>query len=68
MNDDQTSAMDTAIFNGHVLKAVMVVRDARECGIHAAIEAVAERYEHLRVERPEDFTVPRAEWGKNFYS
>lgn len=68
MDDDQQDAMDSAIFAGRVLIAVMAVRDATGCSIHEAIDAVAARHDLLRTERSDDFNVSREEWGRHFYS
>jgi hypothetical protein len=32
------------------------------------LDIFAERYEELRRERPDDFTVPREDYGRGFYS
>lgn len=35
---------------------------------HEALDIFAERYEELRRDRPDDFTVSREDYGRGFYS
>jgi hypothetical protein len=68
MDDDATAAIDEDIVSGRILPALICIRAALGCGIPAAIDEFSERYERLRTERPDDFTLPREEYGRGFYS
>ena len=47
---------------------MVILREEFGYSIPEAIDAFYARYEHLRETRPQDFTVSRGEYGKNFYS
>lgn len=38
-----------------------------DCSIHEAIDEFGLRYNRLRPERPDDFTLPHGEYGRNVY-
>lgn len=59
---------DDEILNGMVLQGTKLFRDRLGCSIHEGTDVFHSRYEYLRRERPADFTVSRAEYGKGFYS
>jgi hypothetical protein len=65
---DRWPEVDEHIVKGRILPALMILRE--ECGhtIHEAIDAFSVRYEELRNSRPDDFTVPREEYGKGVYT
>jgi hypothetical protein len=58
---------DDEILNGMVLRGIKLFRDRLGCSIHEGMDVFHSRYEYLRRERPADFTVSRAEYGKGFY-
>ena len=65
---DRWPEIDEHIVEGRILSVLMILRE--ECGltIHEAIDAFSVRYEELRDSRPDDFTVPREEYGKGVYT
>ena len=68
VGDDAASAIDEDIVAGRILPALIGIRAELGCGIHAAIDEFSERYERLRAERPDDFTLSPDEYGRGFYS
>ena len=60
--------VDARIFNGEIMRALILIRERYACGIPAAIDHLADRYERLRVEEPDRFTVSREDFGRGFYS
>ena len=60
--------VDARIFNGEIMRALILIRERYACSIPTAIDHVADRYERLRVEEPDRFTVSREEFGRGFYS
>jgi hypothetical protein len=68
MDDNAAAAIDEDIASGRILPALIHIRVALGCGIPAAIDEFSERYERLRTERTDDFTLPRDEYGHGFYS
>lgn len=65
---DLWGAIDDHIVCGRILPTLMIIRDQFGDTIHEAIDRFAERYEYLREVRPDDFTKPREEYGRGFYS
>ncbi|MGW6503013.1 hypothetical protein [Nonomuraea angiospora] len=65
---DLWGAIDDHIVCGRILPVLMIMRDQFGDTIHEAIDRFAERYEYLREVRPNDFTKPREEYGRGFYS
>ncbi|MCX5096687.1 hypothetical protein OOK36_49870 [Streptomyces sp. NBC_00365] len=51
-----------------IVFAIMAIREALGCTIHEATDVFAARYEELRRDRPDDFTVAPEEYGRGFYS
>ena len=68
MDDAAASAIDEDIVSGRVVAALIGIRAELGCGIPAAIDEFSERYERLRAERPDDFTLSRDEYGRGVYS
>ncbi|RMI31711.1 hypothetical protein [Nocardia stercoris] len=68
MADIASEPGDEDIYAGRVVAAIKALRDAYGYSIHQGIDAVSERYQLLRREHPERFTVGPQEWGQNFYS
>ncbi|MFF9016358.1 hypothetical protein ACF09C_25735 [Streptomyces sp. NPDC014870] len=46
----------------------MTIREALDCTLHEAIDIFAQRYEELRRDRPDYFTLRREDYGQGFYS
>jgi hypothetical protein len=60
--------VDGDILEHRIISALKAIREARTCTLHDALDIFVERYEELRQERPDDFTLPREEYGRGFYS
>jgi hypothetical protein len=63
-----TDAIDDDIVAERIIPALIAIRTELGCGIHAAIDEFQRRYDRLRLERPEDFTLPPEQYGRGFYS
>ena len=61
-------SVDRDILNHRIIFALKEIRETLSCSIPEAIDVFADRYEKLRAERPDDFTVGPEEYGKGFYS
>lgn len=61
-------SVDRDIVNHRIIFAIKAIREARACTLHEALDIFAERYEELRRDRPDDFTVSREDYGRGFYS
>ncbi|MET8099306.1 hypothetical protein ABZV29_22990 [Streptomyces sp. NPDC005236] len=62
------TSVDRDILNRRIVFALKTIREALGCTIHEAIDVFAARYEELRRDRPDDFTVGPEEYGQGFYS
>jgi hypothetical protein len=60
--------VDRDILERRIVRALKAIREARDCTLHQALDIFVERYEELRRDRPDDFTLPREEYGRGFYS
>ncbi|MER7623571.1 hypothetical protein [Streptomyces sp. NPDC126503] len=60
--------VDRDILVQRVMSALMAIREASDCTLHEAIDIFAQRYEELRRDRPDDFTLRREDYGHGFYS
>ncbi|HEY6791312.1 MAG TPA: hypothetical protein VI365_28785 [Trebonia sp.] len=65
---DRLAVIDEHILHHRVLPALLALREEFRYSIPEAIDAFNERYEQLRETRPQEFTVSREDYGKNFYS
>jgi hypothetical protein len=65
---DRLAVIDEHILHHRILPALIALREEFGYSIPQAINAFNERYEQLRKSRPQDFTVNREDYGKNFYS
>jgi hypothetical protein len=61
-------SVDQDILEQRIISALKTIRDTTGCSIHQAIDIFAVRYEELRRDRPDDFTVGPDEYGRGFYS
>jgi hypothetical protein len=61
-------SVDRDIVNHRIIFAINAIREARACTLREALDIFAERYEVLRRDRPDDFTVSREDYGRGFYS
>ena len=62
------SKVDPLIFEGRRMQALIQIRQAFDVGIHAGVDLLRERYETLRVERPENFKVEHDDFCDGFGS
>ncbi|MFE7235902.1 hypothetical protein ACWCRF_36735 [Streptomyces sp. NPDC002405] len=62
------ASVDRDIVNHRIIFAIKAIREARAYTLHEALDVFAERYEELRRDRPDDFTVSREDYGRGFYS
>lgn len=61
--------IDELLFHGHTIQAAHAIR--KQFGpmpLRATIEAVSQRFEHLRATRSEDFTISLDDYWDGFYS
>jgi hypothetical protein len=61
-------SLDRDILEQRIISALMTIREALDCTLHEAIDIFAQRYEELRRDRPDDFTLRREDYGQGFYS
>jgi hypothetical protein len=61
-------SVDHDIVNHRIIFAIKAIRAARACTLHEALDIFAERYEELRRDRLDDFTVSREDYGQGFCS
>lgn len=60
--------MDDLIVAEKVVRALQAIRTEMDCSISKAIDEFGLRYDRLRSERPDDFTLPHGEYGQNVYT
>jgi len=61
-------SVDRDIVDRRIISALKTIREVLDCTIHEAIDVFAVRYEELRRDRPDDFSVGPEEYGRRFYS
>jgi len=66
--DEGSDPIDDEIVAARIIPALIAIRTELGCSIHAAIDEFARRYDRLRLERPDDFTVPVEQYGRGVYS
>ena len=66
--DEAAAEIDENIVAGRIVLALIGIRAELGCSIPAAMDVFSERYERLRAERPQDFTLSHEEYGRGFYS
>ncbi|WP_018635898.1 hypothetical protein [Parafrankia elaeagni] len=62
------TAIDPEIFHGAVVQAVKRIREEFGGGLRDALDILVRRYERLRRERPDDFTVDVESFGSDVYT
>ncbi|MET7742745.1 hypothetical protein [Streptomyces sp. NPDC005385] len=62
------TSVDDDILERRIISAIRTIREALGCTIHEAIDMFVVRYDELRRDRPDDFTVGPEEYGRGFYS
>ncbi|WP_433699132.1 hypothetical protein [Nocardiopsis sp. CA-288880] len=66
---EEWDRIDELLFHGHTIQAAHAIREQfGPMPLRATIEALSERFEHLRATRPEDFTVSLGDYWDGFYS
>ncbi|MFJ9148492.1 hypothetical protein ACIRP7_10510 [Streptomyces sp. NPDC102270] len=60
------ASVDRDILDHRIIVAITAIRETRGCTIHEAIDVFAARYEELRRDRPDDFSVRPEEYGRGF--
>jgi hypothetical protein len=65
--EDQ-AAIDELILAARIIQALHGIRAELGCSLHESIDEFQRRHDRLRAERPDDFTLPPEEYGRNFYS
>ncbi|MEU1205112.1 hypothetical protein [Nocardia sp. NPDC005825] len=66
MNDG--TSLDDMIVAEKVVQALRAIKTEMGCSLHEAIDEFDLRYRRLRAERPDDFTLPHGEYGRNVYT
>ncbi|MFK4150018.1 hypothetical protein [Streptomyces sp. NPDC004065] len=61
-------SVDLDILDHRIVSAIAAIRETLGCTLHEAIDVFAARYEELRRDRPDDFTVGPEEYGRGFHS
>jgi hypothetical protein len=65
---DLSAAIDDDIVARRVLPAIVKIRELLGCGIPAALDELQQRYDRLRMERADEFTVSPEEYGRGIYT
>ncbi|MFB7669371.1 hypothetical protein ACFC1R_36595 [Kitasatospora sp. NPDC056138] len=63
-----SASVDRDILEQRIFFALKAIREARNCTTPQALDVFNQRYEELRRDRPDDFTLPREVYGQDFYS
>ncbi len=65
--DDQ-AAIDDLILAERIIPALRAIMAELGCGLPESLDEFQKRYDRLRTERPEDFTLPPERYGRGFHS
>jgi len=65
---DLSGAIDDDIVARRIVPAIIKIRELLGCGIPAALDEFQQRYDRLRVERSDEFTVSPEEYGHGIYT
>jgi hypothetical protein len=65
--EDQAE-IDELILAARIIPALQGIRAELGCSLHESLNEFQRRYDRLRIERPDDFTLPPEKYGRNFYS
>lgn len=65
---DTAAAVDYDIVVARIIPAITGIRAELGCGLPVALEEFQRRYERLRIERPDDFTLSPEEYGRGVYT
>ncbi|NUQ99495.1 MAG: hypothetical protein HOY79_24070 [Streptomyces sp.] len=61
-------SVDHDILEHRIVNALGTIRRTLGCTLHQALDTFVQRYEELRRERPDDFTLCRDDYGRGFYA
>ncbi|WP_212762187.1 hypothetical protein [Nocardia uniformis] len=62
------TSVDELILAEKILPALQSIQDELGCSLSEAIAEFSLRYNRLRIDRPDDFTLPHGEYGRNVYT
>jgi len=65
--EDQATT-DELILAARIIPALQAIMAELGCGLRESFDEFQKRYDRLRTERPDDFTLPPEEYGRDFYS
>lgn len=65
--EDQ-AAIDELILAERIVPALQAIMAELGCSLRESFDEFQQRYDRLRTERPDEFTLPPEEYGHNFYS
>lgn len=65
---DEQAAIDELILAERIVPALQAIMAELGCSLHESIDEFQQRYDRLRTERPDDFTLPPEEYGRDFHS
>ncbi|MER5465917.1 hypothetical protein ABT010_35735 [Streptomyces sp. NPDC002668] len=61
-------SVDRDILDQRIISALRTIREALGCSLHEALDVFNVRYQELRRERSDDFSIGPEEYGRGFYS
>jgi hypothetical protein len=65
---DPRTVIDDLIVSNQKIRAITTIRAAYGTSLREALDGMIARYEQLRAEQPDTFTISHEEWGHGFYS
>lgn len=65
---EEQATIDELILTERIIAALQAIMAELGCGLHESLNEFQQRYDRLRTEHPDDFTLPPEEYGHNFYS
>jgi hypothetical protein len=65
---EEQATIDELILTERIIAALQAIMAELGCSLHESLNEFQQRYDRLRTERPDDFTLPPEEYGHNFYS
>ncbi|MFJ9371278.1 hypothetical protein ACIRRA_43695 [Nocardia sp. NPDC101769] len=66
MNDEILA--DELVLAGKIVPALGAIGAELGCGLHEAIDEFQRRYDRLRTERLNEFTLPHGDYGRNVHT
>jgi len=68
LSPEDLQKLDELIVQERILEGLQMIRSKLGLDLRQSLESFNERYRFLRAERPDAFTKPDREYGKDFYS